>query len=353
MRLQSVDALRGLTVAAMLLVNNAGDWGHVYTWLEHASWHGCTPADIIFPFFLIIVGVSLFLAMDDKLQNGANQAKMMRTVLWRGCRILALGLALHFVAYLLIEGREFRLMGILQRIAICYVAAGFLMIYVCNAKWQWILIGAILLGYWALLLLGGSYDKHLNMVDQIDTRFLRFLAYSFDPTTQLAQEPEGLLSTIPAVASVLIGVRLGACLRNGNLKAIMLFAAFALLVAWCWSFALPFNKQLWTSSFALWTAGLAALGIAVANYAIDVRGLPAIGSSFGVNAIAAYAGSWFVACIMIALGWDKSIYQNVFVQLFSTITSPEFISFLYALTFTLLFGVLMWGLKRIGWRFSI
>jgi predicted acyltransferase len=352
-RLLSIDVLRGLTVAAMLLVNNPGDWGHVYTWLSHSHWHGCSPADFIFPFFLVIVGVSLHLAMEPQLARGKDKAAMLKSVVCRGVRIFALGVFLHLIAYALIEGRSFRLMGVLQRIAICYAVVGVLMMYVRSAKWQWIIFASILLFYWLLLSVGGSYEPHFNLVDKVDSVVLASLAYAFDPITQMAQEPEGILSTLPCIATVLLGVRIGAYLRAGQMYLILIIGVVCMALAWLWAFEMPLNKSLWTSSFVLWTGGLAALCIVLTHRLIDVRGFPAIGRSFGVNAIAAYAGSWIVACILISNKWDVAIYQHVFKQNLLGVVNEECISFLFALTFTVLFGVVMLVLRRRGWRFSI
>ena len=150
MRINSIDAVRGLTVAAMLLVNDAGDWSHVYPWLEHAEWHGCTPPDFIFPIFMLIVGVSINLAFSPRLDAGADTAPLARSVLWRAARIVLLGIALHVVAMLLLNGRGFLLFGVLQRTGICFAAAGLMAIYLRSARAQWTAFVAILLGYCGL-----------------------------------------------------------------------------------------------------------------------------------------------------------------------------------------------------------
>lgn len=352
-RFLSVDALRGLTVAAMLLVNSAGDWDHVYPCLEHASWHGATPADFIFPFFLFIVGVSLYLALTPKLDAGVNRFDMARTVVWRGARIIALGLLLHAIAYALIPGREFRLMGVLQRIGLCFIFAGLLLIYVRRLRLLAILSAAILLLYWGLLSLGASYEPHINIVDQFDTKVLGKLAYSFDVNTGLAQEPEGLLSTIPALVSVLLGVLAGAVLRAGQAQRLWQSALLLALVAWIWSGYLPFNKQLWTSSFVLWTTSFACIALWVVHHLVDRGSWPALGLSFGTNAIAAYAGSWIVTCVLAGMGWMTPIYQQIFAAHLVPSVGPEFASFAFAASFTGLFALLMVGLRKVGWRFSI
>jgi predicted acyltransferase len=352
-RFLSVDALRGLTVAAMLLVNSAGDWDHVYPWLEHASWHGSTPADFIFPFFLFIVGVSLYLALTPKLEAGVSRSDLARTVVWRGVRIVALGLLLHAIAYALIPGREFRLMGVLQRIGLCFILAGLLFIYVRRLSLLAVILVGMLLAYWGLLSMAGSYAPHLNLVDQIDTQLLGKLAYSFDPRTGLAQEPEGLLSTITAVCSVLFGIFAGAFLRKGQAQRLWQCAIVAGALAWAWSFYFPLNKQLWTSSFVLWTTSFACLALYLAHRLIDRAAWPALGLSFGINAIAAYAGSWVVTCILAAGAWMEPLYRQGFAAHLAMAYGPEFSSFAFAASFTGVFAGLMLILRRIGWRFSI
>jgi predicted acyltransferase len=260
---------------------------------------------------------------------------------------------LHTIAYALIPGREFRLMGVLQRIGLCFILAGLLLIYVRRISFLAWICAAILLIYWGLLSLVGSYEPHMNLVDQIDTRLLGRLAYSFDIKTGLAQEPEGLLSTIPALASVLCGVFAGACLRIGLTQRLWQIAILCALVAWCWSWTLPFNKQLWTSSFVLWTSSFACIALWLAHHLIDCRAWPAFGLSFGINAIAAYAGSWILTCILAALGWMTPFYQQLFAAHLEPVLGADFSSFAFAAAFTSAFALLMYFLRKVGWRFSI
>ncbi|MBC3874847.1 acyltransferase family protein [Undibacterium flavidum] len=352
-RFLSIDALRGLTVAAMLLVNNAGDWDHVYWWLEHAAWEGTTPADFIFPFFLVIVGVSLYLAFTPKLEQGVASRQLWNSVVWRACKIFALGVLLHLIAMLLIPGREFRLLGVLQRIGICFFVAGSILIYVRSLRAQGLMIVGILVGYWYLLASAGSYQAHLNLADQIDTRWLGHFAYSFDVKTGLAQEPEGILSTLPAIASVLFGIQAGAFLRQKQAQRLWQCGVLLVLLGWLWSFALPLNKSLWTSSFVLWTTGFAYLLMWLMHRLIDVAKWPAFGLSFGVNAIAAYGGSWMVTCLLAASGLMELIYPKWFTHSLTPVVGAYMSSFLFALLFTGMFAVLMFFLRKRGWRFSI
>lgn len=352
-RFLSIDALRGLTVAAMLLVNNAGDWDHVYWWLEHAAWDGTTPADFIFPFFLVIVGVSLYLAFIPKLEQGVGNRQLLQSVGWRACKIFAFGVLLHVIAMCLIPGREFRLLGVLQRIGICFFVAGGILIYVRSLHVQGLIILGILVGYWYLLMTAGSFQAHLNLADQIDTRWLGHFAYSYDAKTGLAQEPEGILSTLPAIASVLFGIQAGAFLRQLRGQRLWQYGLLLVLLGWLWSFVLPLNKSLWTSSFVLWTSGFSFLMIWLMHRLIDIAKWPAFGLSFGVNAIAAYGGSWVATCLLAASGLMDVIYPKWFTGGLTPLVGPHMSSLIFASIFTGIFAVVMYFLRQRGWRFSI
>ena len=346
-RLDSVDALRGLTVAAMLLVNNPGDWGHVYAPLQHAAWHGCTPTDLVFPFFLFVAGVSLSLALGPRLEAGADAGALRRGVWMRALRIVALGMLLHAVAWAFSDGRAFRPMGVLQRIGLCVGVAGWLAIDT-RARTQWAVLAALLLGYWALLALGGPLTKEGNLASRIDTALLGRFAYEFDPRTGLGHEPEGLLSTVPAIATTLLGVRAGDWLRGGHLVRIVQAGIVALALGAAWSLVFPLNKQLWTSSYVLWSGGWALLALVAAHVAIDRRHAPAIGRSFGVNAIAAYAGAWLMVVALGALGWAGRGFGGLTPWI-----GPEGASLAHALAFVGLWWLVVAGMDRRGVRIKI
>ena len=351
LRLDSVDALRGLTVAAMLLVNNAGDWGHVFDWLEHAAWHGCTPPDYIFPFFLVIVGVSIALALAPRLERGDARGPLAQGVLLRGARIVLLGLALHLIAMWLIPGREFRPMGVLQRIGICFALAGLAFVYL-RAAWQWALIAGLLVGYSLLLFLGGGFGPHLNIADRVDNAVLGAYAYSFDVRTGLGQEPEGIVSTLGALASTLLGVRAGVWLRARNMRALLLAGGALLLAGALANLVMPWNKQLWTPSFVLWTSGACVVLLVAAHRLVDLRGWRPIGRSMGINAIVVYAGAWVATCVLEATGAMAAVYGAVFTPLVPWI-GPAGASLAFAVAFTACgWGLMAWFARR-GWRFSI
>ncbi|MYM22237.1 DUF1624 domain-containing protein [Duganella sp. FT135W] len=354
MRINSIDAVRGLTVAAMLLVNDAGDWSHVYPWLEHAEWHGCTPADFIFPIFMLIVGVSIQLALGRQLDAGAPAQPLARAVLLRGARIILLGVALNVVAALLLEGRGFRLLGVLQRIGFCFAVAGLMAVYLRNARAQWAVLGAILLGYWALLA-GTGMEPGANLADRIDTALLGHFAYQYDAATGLAHDPEGILSTLPSLATVILGMRAGDWVRSQRIATLAYAGAGAMLLGGVWAstLALPLNKQLWTSSFVLWTGGFGMLVMALAYRLIDGQGWPPLGRAMGVNAIAAYAGSWLATCLLSASGVLDPLYHTVFRATLAPAFGAEFASMAFAAAFTAVFWLAMAYAWKRGWRVTI
>ncbi|MCX2860602.1 heparan-alpha-glucosaminide N-acetyltransferase domain-containing protein [Paucibacter sp. PLA-PC-4] len=342
-RYASVDALRGLCVAAMLLVNNPGDWGDVYAPLQHAAWHGCTPTDLIFPFFLFIVGVSLSLALGPRVEAGDAIAPLRRAVLIRALRILLLGLALHALAWWLMDKPHFRLMGVLQRIAICFALTG-LAALVLRPRHQWGLLLTLLLGWGLLLLSGASMDKASNIAARADSSLLGPLAYEWGEGR--AHEPEGLLSTLGAWATTMLGLRVGAWLRERHTKALLAAGLFCLLAGWLWSLWQPMNKQLWTPSFMLWSGGVATLTLLLAQRLIDQRGWPALGRSFGVNAITAYAGAWVMSVVLAALGWQTAIYQDWLLPTIGAALGAQAASLAFSLAFVALWWLLMRLLDR-------
>ncbi|MFI8719265.1 acyltransferase family protein [Stenotrophomonas sp. NPDC077464] len=306
-RMGSIDALRGLTVAAMLLVNNPGDWGHVYAPLLHADWHGFTPTDLIFPLFLFIAGVSMAFSLAPRAVDAAARPLLARTLLKRALRILLAGALLHVLAWWLFELPAYRLWGVLQRIAVCVAVVGLLAIHT-RARTQWAVLGGLLLGYTALLLGADTLAPWLNPVSRVDTALFAPFLYKYDAVTRLGHDPEGLLSTAGALATTLLGLIAGRWLRAGRLGALggvalMLLGAGLLLAP-----LLPFNKNLWTPSYVLLTGGLSIAALLLAHLLVDRWRWPALGRRFGVNAIAAYLGSSVMALVLIASGAWAACY---------------------------------------------
>ncbi|HSK19122.1 MAG TPA: heparan-alpha-glucosaminide N-acetyltransferase domain-containing protein, partial [Longimicrobiales bacterium] len=292
-RLLSLDAFRGVTIAGMLLVNNPGTWSAIHPPLAHAPWHGWTPTDLIFPFFLFIVGVAMTFSFGARAERGDDRRALMVNATRRAAVLFALGLVLHgFPDYL--DLSDLRIPGVLQRIALAYLAASAIVLYF-RRNGQVIAAAALLLGYWAVMMLvpvpggnAGVLEPGLDIGAYIDravfgTSHLWSQARTWDP--------EGLLSTLPAVGTVLLGVFAGAWLRSHRdppTKAVGLFLAgnAGLVLGLMWHPLFPINKNLWTSSYVIFTAGMACHFLAVCYWLIDVKGyrrwaMPFV--VFGVN----------------------------------------------------------------------
>jgi predicted acyltransferase len=353
-RLTSVDAMRGLTVAAMLIVNDAGDWDHVHPWLEHSEWNGCTFADYIFPFFLFLVGVSITLTVDTQLARGGLRRDIARKVVLRGIRIVLLGLVLAAVSWVTISaGHAYRPMGVLQRIGICYTAGGLIALFVRDARMQWALIAAALLGYWVLLGAFGPLLPGANLADHIDSAILGKHAYLYDAASGQGRDPEGFLSTLPAIVTVLLGMRAGHWVRIERGWALPRMGLALMIAGALWALVFPINKQLWTSSFVLWTGGAGMLMLAIAHQGFDRWRWPPIGRSLGINAITAYAGAWVGICLLEGTGAMRPLYASVFVAVFGPPLSPWVPSLMFAVAFTAFFWVLIGWMTRSGWRITI
>jgi len=290
-RLVSLDIFRGLTVAFMIIVNIPGSGKFVYAQLRHAAWHGCTPADLIFPFFLFIAGISTWFSM-KKYGFEINTGSIIR-ISRRTITIFALGLFFAIFPYFGRDYSTLRIMGILQRIALAYGIGAVICLSV-NRNYLWIVIGVVLILYWILLVLFGGAEPYTlegNIVAKVDAAILgkNHLYKGFG----IPFDPEGLLSTIPAVCTVLTGYYAGGITGKGSYKGktalkILLLGAALTGLGLLWSILLPLNKSLWTSSYVLYTAGF-AMGIMSLIYLVsDVLKLRRWGSFFlvfGTNAL--------------------------------------------------------------------
>lgn len=350
MRYVSVDALRGITVAAMLLVNDPGDWGHVWWPLEHAEWNGCTPTDLIFPLFLFIVGVSVALAILPRIEAGAARAPLRSAAIRRALRIVGLGLVLNLVAWLAIPEAHLRLPGVLQRIGLCFAAAALLAIQGRPALRD--ALGAILLvGYGALLWIGGM-APWTNLPSRVDTAVFGSTVYVIDALGR-GHDPEGLLSTVAALATTLLGVRAGTWLLRGEVGRLWLSAAVLCLAGWLAQGLWPFNKNLWTPSYVLWTGGWSCALLVSFHVLVDRRGWPPLGRAFGVNAIAAYAGSGLMVYGLIASGVMAPLYRDAFASWIVPRFGPYAASAAWGVAFTAVWwGVVRW-MDRKGVRLKV
>jgi len=370
-RLLSVDALRGLTVAAMVLVNNPGTWSAVYAPLQHAAWHGWTATDMVFPFFLFVVGVSIPLALGPPLERGAGGLAVR--VLRRAAVIFTLGLLLHALPFFPLA--DLRIPGVLQRIAICYLLAALLVLATGGARgWraQAVAAGVLLVGYWLLMTrvaapghAAGDLSPEGNLAGYVDrlvlgTRHIWRASRFYDP--------EGILSSLPATATTLMGVLAGHWLRAGRAADrpatrvaawLAVGGVVAVTLGWLWGLSFPVNKALWTSSYALLMAGLAAVALAACYWAIEVRGRRGWAAPFavlGVHALTLFFLSGLVAklLLIVRVGAGGPRLQSwLFAHLFAPWASAVNASLAYALAYVLLWWALMWALDRSGLRLRV
>ncbi len=362
-RLLSLDFFRGLTVAAMILVNNPGDWGHIYAPLEHAEWNGCTPTDLIFPFFLFIVGVSIAFAMGDKKTNPELHGKLIFKAFNRALILFGLGLFLSLYPKVFTDPLEafahVRIPGVLQRIAIVFFISAVL--FIKNSERSLFRVMLLLLaGYWALMnfvpVPGTGYpnlEKETNLGAWLD-RSLLTEAHLWKLSK--TWDPEGILSTIPAIASGLFGVLAGAYLKRKDLdvstKVAWLFCTgcSAIILGLMWDLQFPINKALWTSSFVLYTGGLATLMLSLCYWIIDVQQYNRFTKPFvvyGVNAITVFFLSGLIPRTlgMFSVKGSDGEYVNLQSWMYSGFTehlSPINASLAWAFSFVLLWLMILW-----------
>lgn len=353
-------------MASMVIVNNPGDWGNVYAPLLHAEWHGVTPTDLIFPFFLFIVGFAVTLS---------RKSGRWSSILARGLKIIGLGLFLAWFLRFTLDG--LRWPGVLQRIGLCYLFAASLY-HVCTVRassWSQeardrltmrvaaVATAVALFGYWAILMLvpgasgvPGDLTPDGNVGAVIDRALM--LGHLWKPTW----DPEGLLSTIPAIGTTLLGVMTGIWFRGaGSLgrraAGLAIGGAVAAAVGWAWGLVFPLNKNLWTSSYAVYTAGLGAMFLAACVWLVDMRGWRRAAYPFvvlGTNAITLFVLSGMIAK---TLGYVKFaqpdgttqtlkgvIYQGLFVPLASPINA----SLLFALANLVVLYAVLWVMYKRG-----
>ena len=341
-RYLALDALRGLTIALMILVNTPGSWNFVYAPLLHANWHGATPTDLVFPFFLFIVGSAMYFAF--KKQNFTLDSDSAIKIVKRSIIIFLIGLALN--AYPFTTSIEsLRIMGVLQRIGIAYFFAAFI---VLSVKRQQVLLISlvVLLAYPFILLLAGdgAYSLEMNLVRDIDLAILT--PVHMYGGMGIAFDPEGLLSTLPAIVSVLFGfeiTRFISQLTNKKQSLIKLLQLGALAVALGLSldFFIPINKALWTSSYVIYTTGFACFVLALFVYLIDMQKIEKPMTPlfvYGTNPLFIYVLSWvWVASYGLFQVGDVGLHQWIFASL--TAVFPEkFASFIFAFSHVALFG---------------
>ncbi|WP_372637422.1 acyltransferase family protein [Fodinibius sp.] len=342
-RLISLDFFRGITIGAMIIVNTPGAHEYIFVPLAHAEWNGITPTDYIFPFFIFIVGVSIVLAYTKYLSKGRERSEMVPKIVKRTIIIFGLGLFLN-----LFPGFDFaniRIPGVLQRIAVVFFACALLFLYT-SRRTQWWIGGGILVAYWLVIALIPHPEQGLSLAEPgkniaawIDNIFIPGSLY------QGTWDPEGILSTLPAIVTGITGMIAGYVIvsdRSRDRKVIGLMVggllAFALGNMWGWAF--PLNKHLWTSSFVLYTSGLASMVLGACYYWIDILNKSEgtfAGVVFGTNAITAYVISGILPVVTHSAWLGETSLRSLFMSGGTGIgLNPYLVSFLWALFFCFL-----------------
>jgi len=340
-RYLALDAFRGITIAFMILVNTPGSWAHVYAPLLHADWHGVTPTDLVFPFFLFIIGSAMFFSF-KKTDFAATPEQFVR-IIKRGFIIFLIGFMLNVIPFnSSIE--ELRIMGVLQRIGIAYAIAASLVLLL-NRRGIFIVSTIILLAYWGLLLsvgetgltIEGNIIRRFDLVTLGANHMYSMRGVSFDP--------EGILSTIPAVVNVLLGFELTRYLtsikdKNSSALKLIFIAGIAICLGALWGLVLPINKALWTSSYVIYSTGFACLLLAVFVWLIDIKGQEKLVSPllvYGTNPLFVYVLSFLfiIVYLKIPVG-DSSLYRWLY-ELFKQVAEPRLASFLFAFSHVVLF----------------
>lgn len=362
-RLVSLDVFRGITIMGMILVNNPGTWNAVYPQLLHAQWHGCTFTDLIFPFFLFIVGVAISYSLTKRKALGGSMKSLYLNIIRRTLILFLLGIILNGFPFGLLFDHQFswetlRIPGVLQRIAIVYCISAFLFL-TTSTKFQYWFTAAILILYAAAMSfipvpgIGyANFEPAKNLSAWIDQIILGSHVWS---VTKL-WDPEGILSTIPAIGSAMLGIFTGNWLRSEidqKEKVVYLFiwANVLMLAGWIWSFWFPLNKNLWTSSYVLWTAGLALHFMGFCYWFIDVKKITWWTKPFlvyGMNAITVFFLSGILGRIMYLVKWTDAngnvftIKSYLFDNFFLSWLDPINASLAWAIFYILFWLGLMW-----------
>lgn len=390
-RLISLDVFRGMTVAGMLLVNNPGTWSAIYPPLEHAAWHGWTPTDLIFPFFLFIVGITTELSLRARRARGDDERAILRQILRRGALIFLFGFLLSgfpfftwppalpeasFLDRVVDRIEHWRVLGVLQRIGLAYLF-GALLTWRTTLRQQVAILAVLLFGYWALMTLVPVPDTGVAgrfVLDKPDQLLSAWLDRTVLGTNHLwiggkTWDPEGLLSTVPAIGTMILGTFAGRWIAHqertltDRLAGLFAVGALTMMLGLVWHWVFPINKSIWTSSYVLFTAGMGAVALATCMWIIDVMQVRRWTFPFvvyGTNPMLAFLGSGLMARITSSIWtWDTgtgsriSAQGFVFNTLYASWLPPREASFAYALSFVALWFLILWGAWKRGFVLKV
>lgn len=390
-RLISLDVFRGMTVAGMLLVNNPGSWSAIYPPLEHAAWNGWTPTDLIFPFFLFIVGITTELSLEARRARGDDERAILRQILRRGALIFLFGFLLSgfpfftwppalpdasFLERVADRIAHWRVMGVLQRIGLAYLC-GALITWRTTLRQQVGILVVLLFGYWALMTLVPVPDTGIAgryVLDQPGQLLSAWLDRTILGTNHLwiggkTWDPEGLLSTVPAIGTTLLGSFAGRWIAQrertltDRLAGLFAIGAVTMMLGLVWHWVFPINKSIWSSSYVLFTAGMGAVSLATCMWIIDVmqvRRWTFPFAVYGTNPMLAFLGSGLMARIISSIWtWETgpgrriSAQGFVFNTLYASWLPPREASFAYALSFVALWFLILWGAWKRGFVLKV
>jgi predicted acyltransferase len=387
-RLLSLDVFRGMTIAGMLLVNNPGSWGAIYPPLEHAAWNGWTPTDLIFPFFLFIVGITTHLSLEARRARGDDEDALLRQVIRRGLLIFLAGFLVNgfpfftwgavdaianpsFIERVVDRLYHWRIMGVLQRIGLAYMFAA-LLSFKTTLKQQVAIIATLLFGYWFAMTLVPVPPNGFLGIDVLNSPPETLAAY-FDRllldwgkygnhlwVSSLTWDPEGPFSTIPAIGTVMLGIICGRWIKSPRplserLAGMFAVGSIAMMLGLMWHWSFPINKSLWTSSYVLFTAGMAAVALATCMWIIDEHGVTRWTKPFvvyGMNPIVAFVGSGVAARLIYSIikvesnGRPIALETWIYQTFYASWLEPRNASLLFAITFVLVWLAILWVLYR-------
>lgn len=362
-RFISLDIFRGATMALMVIVNTPGTWTYVYAPLRHAEWHGCTLTDLVFPFFLFVIGVAMRFSFDK--YDICKYGPLFNKIIFRTITIFVIGLLLNAFPFIRQnwDWSSFRILGVLQRIALAYFFAGFIVLRL-DVKGLVKISFFLLVGYWILLITYGWYSSQdpyalkTNLILVID-RFLLGESHLYGGTG-IQFDPEGLLSTIPSIVTILIGFLVGTMIKTSNdhednVQRMAMLGSLLIIIGWTWGFIFPINKQLWTSSYVLYTGGIAIILLAGMIWLVDIKKIDWWTKPFvilGSNAIFLYALSSIWVKILLKISFELNgkmisgysyFYKTIFQPLAGNINGSLFFALFHVLIFLL---ILTWMYRK-------